>query len=230
MLARLSRGGHRLLGLALSLPVLLWMGTGVLFHVKHRYAEAYEPLAVPRPPASWTGARLAPAEALAAGGLDAHGPLALLQHPSGRPAYVGLRAGGEAAAVDAASGAALGLADVDTARAWALAGVGASAHAARYGSLLPGAPRGTVHASALLGGRELPAYAFAFSGGKQVTVDRLTGELAQTGALNDFIDATYRVHYLQWTPWRAVNLALLALAVPAMLLLAASGLWLALRR
>ena len=106
----------------------------------------------------------------------------------------------------------------------------ASAHAQRYGALEEGAPEEALLPSPLLGGRELPAYAFRFSGGKRVTVARLTGEVAQTGALNDFIDASYRVHYLQWTPWRAVNLALLALAVPLMLLLAATGLRLAFRR
>ena len=196
------RPTHRLAGLALTLPVLLWMGTGVLFHVKHRYAEAYEPLAVPLPGASsWSRAAQAPAQLVAAGALDAEGPLALVHHPSGRPAYLGLHAGAPRA-LDAGTGAPLPLADAATARAWALAAVRASAHAQRYGAPEDAPPTETQHASALLGGRALPAYAFAFSGGKQVTVDRLTGEVSQTGALNDFIDATYRVHYLQWTPWR----------------------------
>ncbi|MBF5046624.1 hypothetical protein FGE12_29670 [Aggregicoccus sp. 17bor-14] len=224
----LHRSLHRLCGLLLTLPVLLWMGTGVLFHVKHRYAEAYEPLAVPLPPgtpSAWTEARRAPAELLAAGLLDAAGPLVLQRHPSGRPVLLGLHAGA-GRAVDAGTGAVLPLADAATARAWALAAVAASAHAARYGTLAAALPEETQHASALLG-RELPAYAFEFSGGKRVTVDRVTGEVAQTGALNDFIDASYRVHYLQWTPWRPLNLLLLALAVPGMLLLAGSGLWLA---
>ena len=69
-----------------------------------------------------------------------------------------------------------------------------------------------------------PSLDLSFSGGKTVTVDRLTGEIAQTGALNDWIDFTYRVHYLQWTPWKAVNVALVLLAVPLVLGLAVSGL------
>ena len=220
---------HRLAGLLLALPVLLWMGTGLLFHVKHRYAEAYEPLAVPRPPATWAQARLAPAQVVARGLLSDGEPLVLLQHPSGRPAWLGLHAGA-ARAVDAESGAPLPLADAATARGWARAAVAASAHAQRYGALEGVAPEEAQLPSALLGGRALPAYAFHFSGGKRVTVGRVTGEVAQTGALNDFIDASYRVHYLQWTPWRAVNLGLLALAVGGMLLLAGTGLRLAVGR
>ena len=220
---------HRLAGLLLALPVLLWMGTGVLFHVKHRYAEAYEPLAVPRPPARWAQAQLTPAALVARGALAADGPLVLLQHPSGRAVWLGLHEGA-VRAVDAEHGEALPLADAQTARAWALAAVAASAHAGRYGALEPGAPAEALQPSALLVGRELPAYAFHFSGGKRVTVGRVTGEVTQTGALNDFIDASYRLHYLQWTPWRAMNLGLLALAVPLMLLLAFSGLQLAFGR
>lgn len=55
-------------------------------------------------------------------------------------------------------------------------------------------------------------------------VDRVTLEIAQTGDLNDFIDLTYRVHYLQWTPWKAVNVALVLMAAPLALGLAATGL------
>ena len=60
--------------------------------------------------------------------------------------------------------------------------------------------------------------------GKTVTVDRVTGEIRQTGDLNDWIDFTYRLHYLQWTPWSAVNIALVLLAVAATVLLLFSGL------
>lgn len=109
---------HRLAGLALALPLLLWMGTGALFHLEHRYGEAYEPLAAPPPPAvAWGEARVAPAQ------------------------------------------------------------LGAGA-----------------------------------------------------GALNRFIDLTYELHSLRWTPWPPVNLALLCVAMPAMVALALSGVWLWARR
>jgi uncharacterized iron-regulated membrane protein len=74
---------------------------------------------------------------------------------------------------------------------------------------------------------EDPAGVFEYSQGKTVTVDRLTGEMSQTGTINDWIDWTYRVHYLQWTPWHWVNILLVLIAVPLTLGLALSGLWLA---
>jgi hypothetical protein len=125
---------HRLLGLVLALPLAVWMTTGTLFHLKHRYDEAYEPLKVP-PPATvpWEEARLSPADVVARGLLGAEVPLALSVHPSGQPVYLGVL-GGEPRAVGAREGAVLPAADVELARAWALAAVGASSHAARYGA------------------------------------------------------------------------------------------------
>jgi hypothetical protein len=141
--------------------------------------------------------------------------------------YLGVL-GGEARAVDARDGSVLPAADVALARAWALASVEASAYAARYGAPV-GTPEEAAHFSSLLG-RELPAFRFRFSGGKVVTVNRLTGEVSQTGELNDFIDFTYRLHYLRWTPWQPVNVALLVLAIPLVLGLAVTGLRMAFGR
>lgn len=219
---------HRLLGLVLALPLAVWMTTGTLFHLKHRYAEAYEALKVPLPAtAPWGDARLSPAEVVARGLLGPEGPLALTVHPSGRPVYLGVL-GGEPRAVEAHEGSVLPAADAELARAWALAAVGASAHAARYGAPM-GPAEELSHFSSLLG-REAPSFRFRFSGGKTVTVNRLTGEVSQTGELNDFIDLTYRLHYLQWTPWRPVNLSLLVLAIPLVLGLAVTGLRMAFGR
>lgn len=219
---------HRLLGLFLALPLAMWMATGTLFHLKHRYDEAYEPLKVP-PPATvpWGDARLSPADVVARGLLGPETSLVLAVHPTGQPVYLGLL-GGEPRAVDARDGSVLPAAHEALARAWALAAVGTSAHAARYGAPV-GAPEEAVHFSTLLC-RELPAFRFRFSGGKAVTVNRLTGELSQTGELNDFIDFTYRLHYLRWTPWQPVNVALLVLAIPLVLGLAATGLRMAFAR
>lgn len=218
---------HRLAGLALALPVFLWMGTGLLFHVKHRYGEAYEALAVPQQaPAPWTEARLAPAELVARGVVEAQAPLVLLRHPSGEAAYLGVKET-RPVLLSAVDGRALPLADLETSREWARRAVAASAHATRYGVPEGEATEGEHFSTQL--GRALPAHVFRFSGGKVVTVNRLTGEVVQTGALNDFIDFTYRLHYLQWTPWRPVNLALLALAVPLMVWLAVSGLRMSVR-
>jgi len=219
---------HRLLGLALALPLAVWMATGTLFHLKHRYDEAYEPLKVPAPASvPWADARLSPADVVARGLLGTEVPLVLTVHPGGQPVYLGVL-GGEPRAVGAREGSVLPAADAELARAWALAAVAASAHAARYGAPV-GAPEEATHFSSLLG-RELPAFRFRFSGGKAVTVNRLTGELSQTGELNDFIDFTYRLHYLRWTPWQPVNVALLVLAIPLVLGLAVTGLRMAFAR
>ncbi len=218
---------HRLAGLVLCLPLLLWMATGLLFHVKHRYAEAYEPLAAPLPaPPAWDRAVMSPAAVLARGHLDAGSPLALFPHPRGLVCYFG-RKGGAGAAVDSASGEAVPVATEEAALLWAESAVAASKHAARYGRS-EGRPEEATFASRLTGASD-PAFRFRFGGGKRVLVDRVTGEVSQSGDLNEWIDATYRVHYLQWTPWKGLNAALVLLAVPITFLLAAGGLFLAVR-
>lgn len=213
------RRTHRILGPVLALPLVLWMVTGLLFHVKHRYAEAYEPIAVP-PGGSvdWTTAGLAPAEVLSRGLADA--PLHLAPHPSGRLAYFGASRGNPIA-IDAASALPIAPATPQQARLWAAAAIASSAHALRYGELRDA--REAKHRSSRTG-LENPALAFDTSHGKTVTVDLVTGEISQTGALNDFIDATYRIHYLQWTPWKPANVALVLIAIPLVLGLALTGL------
>jgi hypothetical protein len=83
-----------------------------------------------------------------------------------------------------------------------------------------------THLSALTGVED-PAFLFRTAGGKRVVVDRVTGEVTQSGDLNVRIDLLYRIHYLQWTPWKGVNAALVLGASLLVLLLAASGLRLA---
>lgn len=217
---------HRAAGVLLALPLVLWMATGLLFHVKHRYAEAYEPLAVPAPPVGLAVARIAPAQLVARGLVDGAAGLTLARDPRGGVAYYGTLAG-RPVAVDAASGLELPPADDALALEWARRAVGGSAHARRYGEA--GATRPAELPSRLTGTSD-PALAVDFSGGKTVIVDRITGEMTQHGALNDWIDLTYRVHYLQWTPWPRVNVALVLVAVLLVLWLAASGLTMAWRR
>ena len=216
---------HRVLGPLLALPLVLWVVTGLLFHVKHRYGEAYEVLAVPlAAEPDWTSATLSPAEVIRAG--LARAPLVLASHPSGRLAYFARSAAGPVA-IDAESGAALAPATPEVARAWVAAALAASSSPERFGTELDSAP--ATFRSARTAGED-PALAVRTSGSKTVTVDLVTGEMAQTGALNDFIDRTYALHYLQWTPWEPVNIALVLLAIPAVLALALSGLWLTLRK
>ncbi len=201
------------------------MVTGALFHVKHRYDEAYEALRVPLPSHSFRDARVSAAEVL--GLLDAPDARPVLfAHPSGKAAWIVQAAAGPVL-VDAATGEPIPQASSDVAVEWARAAVAHSAHAHRYGEVVG---QEEAAATSLLGGGRHPALVVHFEGGKRVTVDRLTGELTQTGALNDFIDWTYRVHYLQWTPWKGVNVALVIVAVPLVLSLALSGLWMTRRR
>ena len=216
---------HRVLGLVLALPLILWVLTGLLFHIKHRYGEAYEALVVPAAvEPDWSLARVSPAQVIERGQADA--PLTLGVHPSGRLAYYGKKAD-LPIAVDAATGEVIAAATPEAARAWVAAAVSASAHAERYGSEI-GYEALSMY-SARTRTRD-PGLAVRMSGDKTVSVDLITGEITQTGALNDFIDAMYRVHYLQWTPWKSVNIALVLLSIPLALGLAASGLRMALRR
>lgn len=218
---------HRWLGVALAVPFLVWMATGLLFHVKHRYGEAYEQLVIPYSgPIRWTEFSLSPSDLVKAGRIDAGASLKLVRHPSGRAVYHG-QLEGTPVALDAATGEALAPTDEEQARRWIEAAVSASPSATRYGQLK--SLESARHDSALTGS-ENAAFVAIFSGGKRVTLDRITGEISQTGALNEWIDGTYRAHYLQWTPWQPVNIALVLIAVPAVVILAGSGLFMALRR
>ncbi len=215
---------HRILGPILALPLILWMVTGLLFHIKHRYTEAYEVLAVPRASADWAQARMSPGDVIGRG--LAAAPLVLEMHPTGRIAYFG-KQGNRPVAIDATTGEILIEASVETARLWVASALAKSSNRQRYGSELSAQVTSMVSART---GTKNPALAMEFSGGKNVQVDLITGEITQTGALNQFIDATYRLHYLQWTPWNAVNIALVLCSIPLILFLALTGLRMALAR
>lgn len=210
---------HRAAGLALLLPLLLWIGTGLLFHVKPGWDEAYESLAAPAPgPLPWERVVFSPA-ALKARGLLDPGPVVLAPHPSGLVAYYGLSEG-RGRAVDGTSGEPLPLASEGAARAFALSAVSASRHAGSYGAIVSVGP--AAHRSERTGAED-PAFLFLTSGGKRLLVDRVTGEVQQDGDLNERIDLLYRVHDLQWTPWKPLNAALVLVASLLVLLLAGSG-------
>lgn len=216
---------HHFLGPLLALPLVLWVITGLLFHIKHRYGEAYEVLTVHHSaPADWSTAVIAPAQVIGRGLVTA--PLVLAVHPSGRLVYFG-KQGAQPVAIDAAKGAALAPATAETARAWVASALAHSHSAHRYGQEIS-AQSSTMHSART--GTEDPALKLRFSGAKTVRIDLLTGEIAQAGALNEFIDATYRLHYLQWTPWKSVNIALVLIAMPLLLLLAFTGIRMAFTR
>lgn len=220
------RAAHRFAGLVLVVPLVLWIGTGLLFHVKPGWDEAFESLAAPSPgPPPWERVVFSPAAVKARGLLDP-GPVALAPHPSGLVAWFGLR-DGRPAAVDGTSGEPIPPASEGAARAFALAAISASRHAKSYGTIVSAQP--AEHRSALTG-VENPALLFRTSGGKNVLVDRVTGEVGQTGDLNGRIARLYRIHYLQWTPWKPVNVALVLAASLLVIFIAASGVRLAVTR
>ncbi len=221
-----TRSAHRLSGLLLLVPLVLWIGTGLLFHVKPGWEEAYEALAAPPPgPLPWERVVFSPAALMARGLLD-QGPVVLAGHPSGLVVYFGRR-DGRPAAVDGTSGEPVPPASEEVARAFAHGAISASRHARSCGEIV--SAEAASHRSTLTGSDD-PAFLFRTSGGKRVVVDRVTAEVTQEGTLNERIDLLYRVHYLQWTPWKAVNVALVLAASLLALLLAASGLRLALAR
>jgi len=213
---------HRVFGLLLALPLFLWMITGILFNVKYRYAEAYEALKVPfkMKDADWREAKVSPGELIERGLVDGNVKLSLFAHPSNRPAYAGSKAKAPVV-IDAVAAVPVTPASEAEAHAWAQAAVDGSPNASRYGNVT--SCREVTRFSSITGVSD-PAFALEYSGGKTITIDRLTGEISQTGQLNDWIDFTYRVHYLQWTPWKPVNIALVLIAAPLAFALAFSGL------
>jgi uncharacterized iron-regulated membrane protein len=221
----MSRTLHRLIGITMSIPLFLWIVTGVLFNVKYRYAEAYEPLALKTASDrnAWSGALVSPGELVTSGKLDGDGRVSLFIHPSKVPAYAGV-CNGVPVAVSAVNGEYISEASDEELKRWSDEAIARSHNAARYGMIVT---HRTGKRMSAFTGVEDPALVLEYSEGKTVTVDRLTGEISQTGKLNDWIDWTYRVHYLQWTPWKPVNITLILIAVPLTLGLAGSGLWLA---
>lgn len=216
---------HKIAGAILALQLVLWTVTGFLFNYKFRYEEAYESLrAVPaagNPAAPWAN----PADAIGRAGLDpaAVRRVALLHDNRG---YLYLfDAGAESAPdvklADARTGDPVALLDAAGAEAALRSALTQSPNAATYGAV-----RGArqVPASSVLLGRETPAWELELDSGQTVTVNAVTGEIARTALLNSVIDWTYRVHYMQYTPWKTVNTVVVMIFLALVLSLVGSGL------
>jgi hypothetical protein len=215
---------HKVVGAILALQLVLWTVTGFLFNYKYRYDEAYEPLQA-APAGADAATWVSPGEAAGRAGLDPSGlrRVALLSDTRG---YVYLlEAGTERAPdlrlADARTGAPLGPLDAAGAEAALRSAVARSAHADRYG-VVRGA-RQVEAASALLG-HETAAWELALDTGQTVTVNAYTAEIAHTALLNNVIDWTYRVHYMQYTPWKQVNIGLVIVFLVLLLSQVSSGL------
>lgn len=190
---------HRLLGLALLLPILVWAATGLLFFLKPGWGPAYSTLEPRWRPLA--GAGVAPP----AGALEARRLCTVLgEHLLVRDAN-GWRQ------VDPATGADRPLPPPEQVRAL-LADAISGERRERYGDIarLDGAKATTTT-------------------GATLELDWPSLSIAQRGADTERIDALYRLHYLQWTGARPLDRALGLLGLVALFALALAGLRLAIR-
>ena len=216
---------HKVAGAICALQIVLWVLTGLLFNYKYRYEEAYEPLKAVAAPAAEAGRWASPTEALAVASIDLaelrrvtllhdnRGYLYLLE--TGNGPSVDLRL------ADARDGAPVAPLDAAGAEAALRSALTASPNAGRYGAV---ATARQVSAESVLLGREAPAWELGLETGQTVTVNALTAEIAHTSMLNTAIDVTYRVHYMQYTPWKPFNIGLVVAFSVLLLSLVGSGL------
>jgi uncharacterized iron-regulated membrane protein len=215
---------HRVAGAVLAAQLVAWIVTGLLFNVKFRYDEAYETLTPARPAVDSEAAWASPADALAAAGV-APGALRRLHllHDNRGQLYLIEAGTGDATALylaDARTGSPLAPLDAAGAEAALRSALTASPNAARYGAVESAEPASAP--SAILG-RETDGWRLALDTGQAVTVNAYTSEITHTGFLNSFIDWTYRVHYMQYTPWKSVNIALICVFSGLALFMVVSG-------
>ncbi len=218
------RAYHRVAGALLAAQLAAWVLTGMLFNVKYRYDEAYEALA-PVPAATDQDAHwISPGDAVTAAGVT---PATLrrvrLLHDNRGYIYLvesGTDSEPQVALVDARTGQAVQPLDAAAAEAALRSALSASKHAARYGLVKTALVAPSE--SALLG-RSTPGWQLVLDSGQTVTVNAYTSEISHTALLNTAIDWSYRVHYMQYTPWKSVNIAIISIFSLLLVSLVASG-------
>jgi uncharacterized iron-regulated membrane protein len=218
------RAFHRVVGAIVAAQLLIWIATGLWFNVKYRYDEAYERIAPVPAPAHGTGSWASPADALAQAGLD---PSLLrnvyLLHDNRGYLYL-LDVGPEATPslhlADARTGQPVPVLDAEGAEAALRSALTRSKYADRYGATKSAIKTATP---SLLTGREVEAWELTLETGQRVVVTAYTAEITHESPLNTAIDWTYRAHYMQYTPWNVVNIALVVIYSALTLLLMASG-------
>jgi hypothetical protein len=206
---------HRWLGFLLLAPIVLWAGTGFLFHLKPGWAGAFESLSAAPPGAAVDPGAVVPVATAASAARAAHahddggmiraelfasdlGPLYRVELP------------GRRVLVDARSGQVRSPLDEAACRSLATAAAARAEAQSRYGE---------VRAVAL----DDDEARVAFAGGAVVTVDRHGGALAQRGRDTDRIDLLYRLHYVQWTGRPAIDRPAAVVFIALLLGLAALG-------
>lgn len=212
---------HRIAGVALAVPFLVWTASGLLFLVKPGWSGAYEML---------DGFQDAPVDASAVlpvrtvvRGVAAPERMlrADLRATALGPVYR-IRARAEDgsaidAIVDAHSGTVLSPLAIEDAERIAVDAASRARQADRYGAVT-GREEDATHAR------------IRFAGGAVVTVGREDLSVRQSGPDTDRIDALYRAHYLQWTGIETVDRVFAVAAIAATWLLTAVGLSLFFRR
>lgn len=216
---------HKIAGAILALQLVLWTLTGFLFNYKYRYDEAYEPLkatpAAPEAPGTW----VSPNDAARSVGIEpATVRTVELLHDHRGSVYL-LVAGTKEAPVyhlaNATNGVPIAQLDASGATATLRNALDTSPNAAKYGTVT--ATRQVTNASSVAGG-PCPAWELSLDSGQTVTVNAVTAEISHTALLNDWIDWSYRVHYMQYTPWKPVNISVVIGFSLLLLSLIASGL------
>lgn len=181
-----TRRLHRALGLLLTLPILLWAATGLLFHVKPGWEGAYAALAPVAQPMSGTLAIHPGADWIELRALRTSlGEHWLVRTPAGR------------LHLDSA-GKPFPRPPGERLAAWIDEALASDPE--RYGRVLAPDPD--------------DADGFVTTTGVHVGLDWESLRLSQRGPDTARIDALYRLHYLQWTGVPALDrpLALLGLA------------------
>jgi len=217
-----ARKAHRWLGLALLAPLVVWVTTGFLFHLKPGWSGAYEmisaedhaavidPAGLVTPASALTAARASKPEREAAlHGLE-------LVTLGGAPTYR-LELGDRVILVDATSAALRSPLDDAAGRRLAEYAAGRATAADRYGAIeRVESDDHTVRSH--------------FAGGAVVAVGRDDGRVSQTGPDSERIDWLYRLHYLQWTRNRTFDRVAALAALAGLLVLAGLGVVLLVRR
>lgn len=216
---------HKIAGAILALQLVLWTLTGFLFNYKYRYDEAYEPLKSQAAPPNSGGVWVSPTDAARACGLDP-GALRRIEMLHDHRGHLYLFVGGtedapEYRLANATTGAPVDPLDATGATGALRSALETSPNAARYGTVT--ATKATEASSGVLRGTG-PAWELALDTGHTVTVNSLTAEIEHTALLNYWIDWTYRVHYMQYTPWKPINIGIVVGFSLLLLSLVASGL------
>jgi len=225
------RAFHRFAGAVVAIQLLIWIVTGLLFNVKYRYDEAYEVLTpVPSqsdPNQPW----VSPVEALArvSGEGTALRDVRLLHDNRGYLYLfdVGPDSSPSLYLADARTGQPVPALDAEGAEAALRSALARSKHGERYGAVKSAIQ--TIAPSAIAG-RETDAWELTLETGQKVVVSAYGAEITHDALLNSGIDWSYKIHYLQYTPWDSVNIALVLIFSILTLSLMISGIRLLLER